>query len=70
MHNAKFILPYALSSSQKLNDIISKVDLNNLYMKNPAIFGHSGIVAQSLSSLSSFTPQPDCLKNISHFSYN
>ncbi len=39
---------------------------NHLAYINVAIFGHSGIVAQSLSSLSSFTPQPDCLKNISH----
>ncbi len=37
----------------------------NLAQINPAIFGHSSIVVQSLSSLSSFTPQPDCLENIS-----
>ncbi len=37
----------------------------NLVQINPAISGHPGIFVQSLSSLSSITPQPDCLENIS-----
>ncbi len=37
----------------------------NLAQINPANFGHSGIVVQLLSSLSSFSPQPDCLEIIS-----
>ena len=41
-----------------------------LDMITAANFGHPGIVAQSLSSLSSFTPQPGCLKIIPHLSYH
>ncbi len=43
-----------------------KYTRNHFAYINAAILGHSGICDQSLSSLSFFTPQADCLKNISH----
>ncbi len=41
-----------------------KFNITNLAQINSVIFGQSGIVGQLLSSLSSFTPQPDSLENI------
>ena len=44
--------------------------MQDLDMITAANFGRIGIVAQSLSSLSSLTPQPIHLKIISHLSYH
>ncbi len=37
--------------------------ITNLAQINAAVFGHTGIVVQSHSSPSSFTPHPECLES-------